>query len=86
MTIRWLAASALLGSLAGGVSAGETLNLNTASQAELVAIGFSASQALQVIGHREKNGPFLQVDELNAVPQVSKDTVAKVRTRVTVDE
>lgn len=86
MTTRWAVAGTLLMLLARGVGAAEPLNLNTATQAELTAIGFSESQALQVIGHREKNGPFLQVDELHAVPQVIKDTVTKVRRRVTVDE
>ena len=86
MRSRWLGTVALTLVLAGIVSATELLKLNTATKAELVAVGFSESQALQVIAHREKNGAFLQVEELTAVPQVTKQVFEKVRARVTVDE
>jgi len=66
--------------------AGEKLNLNAATQQQLVGVGFSESQALQVIAHRDKSGPLLQVEELLAVPQMKKETFEKVRDRVTVDE
>ena len=56
------------------------------SKDQLVAVGLSESQALQVIAHREKSGPLLQVEELLAVQQMKKDTFEKVRNRVTVDE
>lgn len=78
--------AALVLLLAGDVGGGERLNLNTATKAELVALGLSESQALQVVGHREKNGPFLQVEELTAVPQMTKKKFDTIRARVTVDE
>jgi competence ComEA-like helix-hairpin-helix protein len=62
------------------------LDLNTATQAELMRLGLSNSQALQVIAHREKNGPFLQVEELMAVPQMTKRSFESVREQVAVDE
>jgi competence ComEA-like helix-hairpin-helix protein len=62
------------------------LNLNTAAKEQLVAVGLSESQALQVIGHREKSGPLLQVEELTAVPQMTKDAFNRIHDRVTVDE
>jgi competence ComEA-like helix-hairpin-helix protein len=83
---RWLETFALLFILASNASAAQLLNLNTATKVELVAIGLSESQALQVISHREKNGAFLQVEELTAVPQVTKQAFEKIRARVTVDE
>ena len=82
----WLASAALLLQLAVNVRATELLNLNTASKDSLVALGLTDSQALQIISHREKNGPLLQVAELMAVPQMTKQTFAKIRERVTVDE
>ena len=77
---------ALLLLMAGTVTAGDALNLNAATKPELVALGLTESQALQVIGHRDKNGPFLQVEELMAVPQMTKPTFEKIRSRVTVDQ
>lgn len=72
--------------LAVAAEGGELLNLNSATKAELVALGLSDSQALQVISHREKNGPFLQIEELTAVPQVTKPKFESIRARVTVDQ
>ena len=72
--------------LSGAALAAEKLNLNTATKEQLVAIGLSESQALQVISHRQESGPLLQVEELLAVQQMDKKTFAKVRDRVTVDE
>ena len=41
---------------------------------------------MQIIAHREKSGPFLQVDELLAVQQMKKETFEKIRDHVMVDE
>jgi competence ComEA-like helix-hairpin-helix protein len=77
---------ALVFLLAADAALGELLNLNAATKTELVSLGLSESQALQVIGHREKNGPFLQVEELMAVPQMTKRSFEAIRARVSVDE
>lgn len=83
---RWIAAILLALTLASPGYAERKLNLNTATEAQLVAIGLTQSQALQIIAHREKNGPFLQVEELLAVAQMKKETFERIRNRVTVDE
>ena len=44
------------------------------------------SQAAQIINYRTENGDFLQVEELLAVPQISRPTFDKVRDKLTVDE
>ena len=86
MARRWLTAAAFIMFLAVPVGAAEKLNLNTATQQQLEALGLSDSQAMQVIAHRQKSGPFLQVEELMAVQQMKKETFEKIRDQVTVDE
>lgn len=83
---RFLSTVGVLLFLSAPAASGALLDLNTATQAELVSLGLSESQALQVISHREKNGPFLQVEELMAVPQMSKRSFEAIRARVAVDE
>jgi len=83
---RWLLGIAAGLALAAAAAAEPKLNLNTATKAQLIALGLSDSQAQQVISHREKSGPLLQVEELHAVPQMNTSTFEKVRDRVTVDE
>ena len=83
---RWLVGPVLVAILAAPLGAAEKLNLNSATKEQLVALGLSESQALQVVGHREKSGPLLQVEELLAVPQMKKESFEKIRERVTVDE
>ena len=60
------------------------LDVNTADPAALQGAGFSASQAAQIVGYRGENGAFLQVDELLAVPQVSKAALAPLRDKLTI--
>ena len=86
MRNRWFAATVLAALLAGPAYGAQKLNLNTATKAQLVDVGFTESQALQIIAHREKNGPFLQVEELLAVEQMKKETFERLREHVTVDE
>ncbi len=86
MRARWLLALLVALTIASPLHAAEKLNLNTATKAQLIAVGLTESQALQVIAHREKNGPFLQVEELLAVEQMKRETFERIRKRVTVDE
>ena len=85
MLRRWLRLTVLLLALAVPAAA-QKLNLNQATKEQLVALGISESQALQIISHREESGPFLQVEELMAVQQMTKDAFEKIRDKVTVDE
>jgi capsular exopolysaccharide synthesis family protein len=57
--------------------------LNRASAEELEAFGLSSPQAIRVLAHRERCGGFDSVDELEAVPGLSPDSVARVRSRLT---
>jgi len=66
--------------------AADKLRLNEATQEQLVAVGFTASQAAQIIDYRKEQGDFLQVEELLAVPQISRATFEAVQSKVTVDE
>lgn len=86
MRFRMIVGVALWCVLSVAGAAEQKLNLNTATKDQLMALGLSPSQALQVISHREKSGPFLQVDELMAVQQMNKQTFDKIRERVAVDE
>lgn len=72
--------------LAIPLHAADKLRLNEATQEQLVGIGFTASQAAQIVSYRKENGDFLQVEELLAVPQISRDVLQKVSDKVTVDE
>jgi competence ComEA-like helix-hairpin-helix protein len=64
----------------------DKLRLNEATQEQLLAVGFTQSQVVQIINYRKENGDFLQVEELLAVPQVSRATFDKVHDKLTVDE
>jgi len=60
------------------------LDINTADEAALRGAGFTASQAAQIVGYRGENGAFLQVDELLAVPQVSRAALGPLRNQLTI--
>lgn len=60
------------------------VDVNTADEAALRGAGFSASQAAQIVGYRGENGAFLQIDELLAVPQVSRAALAPLRPHLTL--
>lgn len=76
----------MLWCLTGAALAADKLQLNQASQEQLLALGLNQSQAAQIIRYRSENGDFLQVEELLAVPQISRPVFEKVRDKVTVDE
>lgn len=77
---------AMLWCLSGPALAADKLQLNQATQEQLLALGLNQSQAAQIIRYRSENGDFLQVEELLAVPQISRPVFEKVRGKVTVDE
>jgi competence protein ComEA len=77
---------AMLWCLTGAALAADKLQLNQATQDQLLALGLNQSQAAQIIRYRSENGDFLQVEELLAVPQISRPVFEKVRDKVTVDE
>ena len=84
--MRLLATWIAILALAAPLLAADKLRLNEATEEQLVAIGFTQSQAAQIISYRSENGDFLQIEELLAVPQISRPVFEKVRDKVTVDE
>lgn len=65
--------------------AGATVDLNTATAAELDALkGIGPAKAKAIIDYREKNGPFNSVDDLKKVKGFGEKTVEKLRPEITV--
>ena len=70
---------------ASEAQAGGLVNLNTASEAELVTLpGVGPVLAARIISHREANGPFTSVDDLDAVSGVGPAVLAGLREDATV--
>lgn len=77
---------ALLVVLAVQARAAETkvLNLNTASQAELVALkGIGPAKAQAIIEYRDKNGSFKSVDDLKLVQGIGSKLLEQLRPQLT---
>lgn len=65
--------------------AATTININTATAAELDSLpGIGPAIASRVIEHRELNGPFRTIDELEAVSGISERMVNEMRHLITV--
>ena len=64
---------------------GETININTASKEELVALpGIGATLAERILAYRETGGEFGSVDDLQNVKGISKKKLEKLKPHVTV--
>jgi competence protein ComEA len=56
------------------------ININTASETELVALpGIGPALAARIVEHRERNGPFRSVDELEVISGISDRMVDELR-------
>lgn len=63
------------------------LNINTATQEELMALpGIGETLAGNIIRYRQSNGPFASVEELDAVPGIGEKRLAKLLAYITVEE
>lgn len=61
------------------------IDINTATVAQLEQLpGIGPVTARAIIRFREKSGPFRRVEELRAVPRISKSRFEKLRPYVTV--
>lgn len=61
------------------------VNINTATQSELEAVkGLGPAKAKAIIAHREQNGAFKSVDDLDKVKGFGKATVDKLRSELSV--
>ncbi|MBW8861936.1 MAG: helix-hairpin-helix domain-containing protein [Acidobacteria bacterium] len=64
---------------------GATVNINTASAAELDALpGIGAKTAALIVEYRQKNGPFKKIEELMNVRGVGEKNFLKLKAQITV--
>ncbi len=68
------------------LAADDVVDINTADAAELSRVldGVGPSKADAIVAHREKFGPFTDVDELRYVKGIGAATVERNRTKMTV--
>ena len=73
------------GAPVGASSGGASVNINTATAAELEALpGIGEVLAGRIVAFREANGPFGRVEELDAVDGISAGLIDELRDLVTV--
>jgi competence protein ComEA len=61
------------------------VNINTASEQELMKLpDVSEARAKAIVSYRKSNGEFIQVDELELIPQV-KPIYGKIKDLVVVE-
>ena len=62
-----------------------TININTASAAELEALpGIGAKTAARIVEYRQKNGPFKKIEELMNVRGVGEKNFLKLKPQISV--
>jgi competence protein ComEA len=67
--------------------AAATINLNTATAAELEKLpGIGQKVAARIVEYREKNGPFKKVEELMNVQGIGEKSFLQFRSQLTVGQ
>ncbi len=63
-----------------------SVNINTATAAELKdkLVGIGTKKAQAIVEYREKNGPFLTVEQITEVSGIGKATLEKNRDRILI--
>lgn len=62
------------------------VNLNTATEAELMTLpGIGTAKAKSILAWREENGSFLQVEDLMKIEGIKKGVFSKIKDSVKVD-
>jgi competence ComEA-like helix-hairpin-helix protein len=68
-----------------GVRAADKVNINTASEQELMKLpDMNEARAKGIVSYRKSSGEFIQVDELELIPQV-KPIYNKIKDLVVVE-
>jgi len=67
------------------LSAADKININTASEQDLMKLPeMNEARAKAILGYRRSTGEFIQVDELELIPQV-KPIYGKIKDQVSVE-
>ena len=83
--IQALAQSAAPGSKPQAAKPSTTVNLNTATVAELEALpGIGAKVATLIVEYRTKKGPFRKIEELMNVQGIGEKSFLRLRPQLTV--
>ena len=62
----------------------DKVNINKATENELVSIGFNQNQAKALVKYREENGNFEAIDDITAVSGIGLSTFNKVKNKITI--
>ena len=66
-------------------SSAELININTASEAELITLpGIGHTTALKIIAYRETNGPFANAEDIINVSGIGPGTYQRIKDLITV--
>ena len=85
MTRTLVAVALAIACLAVAPDAHATVNLNTASRDELVAVpGIGPAKAQAIVEHRKAHGPFKSVDDLKQVKGFRDKLIERLRPELTV--
>ena len=82
--MNFLAKLLLLTSLCIGTTFA-AVDINIATQSELESVkGLGPTKAKAIVAHREKNGPYKSLDDLDAVKGFGKASIDRLRGELTV--